>query len=117
MSEKRSSFTVTSDPSGMELRLGLVLSSIIEQRRLTLRELSKATGVSVSTLSEWQSGRTPKNPAQVAKVAKFLSITLYELLFGEKDSEEPLLKILKGDLFSGTFEINLRRVILPKDKK
>lgn len=94
----------------MSTQIGKVFSQIIKERRYTLKEISKATGVPATTLAEWQVNRTPKNPVQVRAVAKFLGISLHYLLFGEEDSQEPISKIMKEDFFSGTFEINIKRV-------
>ncbi|MFZ4404544.1 MAG: helix-turn-helix domain-containing protein [Pseudobdellovibrionaceae bacterium] len=102
----------------MKTQIGHVLSTIIQERRLTMKEISKATGVPATTLAEWQTNRTPKNPNQVKAVAKFLGVSLHYLLFGEEDSEEPMQKILKEDFFAGTFEISVKRVkISTKDRQ
>ncbi|MCM2353974.1 MAG: helix-turn-helix domain-containing protein [Pseudobdellovibrio sp.] len=94
----------------MSTQIGKVFSQIIKERRYTLKEISKATGVPATTLAEWQANRTPKNPNQVKSVAQFLGVSLHYLLFGEEDSQEPIAKIMKEDFFSGTFEINIKRV-------
>ena len=83
---------------------------MITDKRYSIKEVAKATGVPNSTLSEWLNNRTPKNPEQVRSVAKFLGVSLHFLLFGEEDSEEPLHKLLKEDVFNGTFEINIKTV-------
>lgn len=93
----------------VELKIGRVLKSIMHKERHTLVSLARATGVPKSTISEWLNNRAP-NPVQAAKVARHLGISLHQLLFGEEDSEEPLHKLFKEDFFSGTFEINIKRV-------
>ncbi len=92
-----------------ELKIGSVLKKLMEADRHTLTSISKATNVPKSTVSEWLSNRAP-NPVHASRVAKHLGVSLHFLLFGVEDSEEPLHKILKEDLFNGTFEINIRRV-------
>lgn len=94
----------------MSTKIGKVFSQIVKERRLTLKEISKATGVPATTLAEWQSNRTPKNPTQVKAVSKFLGVSLHYLLFEEEDAQEPMQKILKEDFFKGTFEISIKRV-------
>lgn len=94
----------------MNLKIGPVLRSIIEERRLTLKEIAKATSVPASTIAEWSNNRAPKNPVHAQRVANFLGISLHFLLFGEEDHQEPIQKILKEDFFSGTFEISVKRV-------
>lgn len=100
----------------MSIKIGTTLKSLLEERRMTLKEVSKATGVPSSTLAEWQNGRAPKNPEQAQKVAKHLGVSLHYFLFGEEDTEEPLHKLMKEDFFSGTFEINIKRIKIQKSK-
>ena len=92
------------------MMISTTLPELLKQNGLTLRALSKKSGVPISTLSEWSSNRPPKNPLQVKKVAEALGCTLHYFLFGEDDSQEPIRKILKEDFFSGTFEISVKRV-------
>lgn len=94
----------------MNVQIGKVLTKIVQDRRLTLREISKATGVPATTLAEWQVNRSPKNPSQVRAVAKFLGVTMHFLLFGEEDGEELVQKIIKEEVFQGTFEISIKRI-------
>ena len=94
----------------MSTQIGKVFSQIVKERRYTLKEISKATGVPATTLAEWQANRTPKNPVQVKAVANFLEVSLHYLLFGVEDNQEPIAKIMKEDFFSGTFEINIKRI-------
>lgn len=93
----------------MDLKIGKVLKALMEKDRHTLASIHKATGVPKSTISEWLNNRSP-NPVQAVKVASHLGVSLHFLLFGKDDSEEPLMKILKEDIFSGTFEISIKRV-------
>lgn len=94
------------------VKIGSTLSALLEAKNLSLRELSKKTGVPYSTLQEWTSNRTPKNPIQIQKVASHFDVSMHFLLFGAEDRAEPLTKLLKEDLFSGTFEISIKRVRL-----
>lgn len=96
----------------MAILIGSTLKGLLKTRRMTLKEVSIATGVPSSTLSEWLNNRSPKNPEQTRKVAQYLGVSLHFLLFGEEDSQEPIQKILKEDFFQGTFEISIKRVKL-----
>lgn len=93
------------------IKIGQNLKALLEKHNLSLRELSKRTGVPNSTLQEWTINRSPKNPLQVQCVAKELGVSMHYLLFGEEDQHEPIAKLLSNDVFSGTFEINIKRVI------
>lgn len=96
----------------MELCLAKVLKDLLKNRRLTLKEVSLASGVAVSTLGEWLNNRQPKSPVQVKKVANTLEVSLNYLLFGEPDRYERinLTQALGDEVLSGVFEINVRRV-------
>jgi transcriptional regulator with XRE-family HTH domain len=95
------------------LKIGTVLKRQMTDGRHTLTAISKATGIPKSTLSDWQNGRAP-HPGEAAKVANFLGISLHYLLFGTEDAQEPLHRMLKEEFFSGTFEINIKRVKISK---
>ena len=76
-----------------------------------MKEISKGSAVSISTLHEWLAGRSPRNPLQIKAVANFLGVTLDELLF----DESPKLKTQSSntnqiETLEGLFEISLRRV-------
>lgn len=93
------------------IKIQSTMKQLLAEKNLSLRELSKLTAVPYSTLQEWSSNRSPKNPVQIQKVASVLGVSMHYLLFGEEDRSEPLTKLLKQDVFSGTFEINIRRII------
>lgn len=93
----------------VDLKIGKVLKNIMEKERHTLATMSKATGISKSTISEWLNNRSP-NPAQAVKLAEHLGVSLHFLLFGKEDAQEPIQRIMKEDFFSGTFEITVKRV-------
>lgn len=96
----------------MTMKIGVTLQNLLKQQNLSLRELSKRSGVPYTTLQEWTGNRNPKNSIQVRKVANLLGVSMHFLLFGEEDIHEPLTKLLKEDLFSGTFEITIKKVRL-----
>jgi transcriptional regulator with XRE-family HTH domain len=112
------------DNLSMKLKLSENLSRILRDRRMTLREVSEGSGVSISTLSEWSSGRVPRSPLHVAKVAKALKVSLYSLLFGSEDEfgrtgsssasapvPVPVMLQVKGDR---TYEVTIKRVLKRK---
>lgn len=92
-----------------ELKIALILKKLMREKNETLMSLSRATKVPKSTIADWMSSRTP-NPLQATKVAHHLGVSLHFLLFGKEDHQEPLQRIFKEELFSGTFEINIKRV-------
>ncbi len=101
----------------MELKIGVTLPRFMKERRVSVKQLSKASGVAISTLHEWINGRAPRDPMQAKKVADALQVSLNRLLFDEPDLNESisLNSLLKEDIFSGTFEINIKRVKVKGD--
>lgn len=95
---------------GMNLKIGTVLSAQLKEKRISVRELSKLSGVPASTLGEWINNRAPKNPVQAQRVAAVLGVSLHYFFFGEEDRQEPLQKIIGEDFFKGVFEISIKRV-------
>ena len=100
-----------------ELVLAKILAAQIREKRLSVKELSAACGVSGSTLHEWLGGRAPRNPLQVKKVADYLGVSLHFLLFGSRDAHErmSIVEVLQEDMFQGCFEITLKRVKIKKE--
>jgi transcriptional regulator with XRE-family HTH domain len=92
------------------IKIAETLKALLKENGISLRELSKRSGVPVSTLSEWSSNREPKSPIQTRRVAEALGVSMHYLLFGESDQQEPLAKLFKEDVFNGTFEISVKRV-------
>lgn len=93
-----------------DLKISETLEELMRSRGISLRDISRATKVPVSSLSEWKSNNRHPNSVQAAKVASFLGVTLHFLLFGVEDQNEPIQKIMKEDFFKGTFEISIKRV-------
>lgn len=94
-----------------QMLVSKILQAVLKESRYTLREISTETGVSISTLTDWQSGRTPRDLEKLRRVAHFFGHSLHEILFGEPD---PLEKEVPKDwlierIENGEFEIILRR--------
>lgn len=89
-----------------------ILQTALRECRYTLKQISKGTGVSVSTLTDWQTGRSPRDLEKLRRVAHFLGVSLHEILFGEPDALEAEVskEWLVEEIKKGRFEIILRRV-------
>ncbi len=97
-----------------ELRLGETLQRLMhEHNNMTIKELAYQSGVPAPTLAHFKQNRRPKDLESIQQVADCFGVTIHYLLFGE---EEPrVAKLLKTensalDLFSGVFEVTVRRV-------
>lgn len=68
------------------MSFGQNLSRILARRRLRLSRVSEATGIPLSTLSEWTGGREPKLSDALVRLANYLGVTLDELARAEGQS-------------------------------
>jgi len=100
----------------MEIKIAKVLARIMKEKKLSIKEISKMSGIAESTLFEWANNREPRSPVKAKKLAEALDLTLDQLLFDEPIKKEALQieQIIKEDFVAGTFEITIKRV---KDKK
>ncbi len=83
-----------------QLEYYLVIKGISASR------LSKLSGVSKSTISDWLSGTNPRNISQVKKVADVFGVSLDELCFGKIEN----IKNYQDEINAGVFEVVLRRI-------
>lgn len=86
----------------------------LEKSDMTASQLSRKAKVPKSNISEWLTGRKPKDFEQVKRVADVLGTTLDNLCFGrglEKTTKsQSLEEMVEGDWISGKFEIKIRRI-------
>jgi transcriptional regulator with XRE-family HTH domain len=59
------------------------LRKVIESRGLRLTKISSATGIPMSTLSEWTAGRDPIVSDALVRLCRYLGVTLDELIVSE----------------------------------
>lgn len=69
---------------------------LMKERGVTLRVISKVTGVPTSTLSEWTAGRDPKLGEPIMKVARFFGVSLEFLVTGHDPNEEAVKGIISN---------------------
>lgn len=55
-------------------------AQLIKAHNTTVYQVSKATGISASTLADWKSGRSTPKADKLAKIAAYFSISLDEFL-------------------------------------
>jgi transcriptional regulator with XRE-family HTH domain len=59
------------------------LKKLMKRRSMSARELSRATSVPLTTISQWTTGQEPKMTEQVLRVSQHLGTSLEELIQGE----------------------------------
>ncbi|MBQ8440562.1 MAG: helix-turn-helix domain-containing protein [Clostridia bacterium] len=57
-----------------------VFDALLKERAISVYQISKATGISASTFSDWKSGRSTPKADKLARIADFFGISLDELL-------------------------------------
>ena len=97
----------------MDSVFGHSLQALMEERRVTGRELSAAIDVPYKTIQEWlgSKSRMPRDPNALRKLAEFFGCSVHYILFGEEDPRSLVGEMLeKTELHTGLYEITVRRV-------
>ncbi len=72
----------------MQIKFAKTLSTLLEEREITLHEVSHSTGIPKSTIHDWTVGALPLKPSSIEKVAKFLKVSVHYLLYGTREEFE-----------------------------
>lgn len=98
----------------MALMLKDILKKKLHEADIGVPTLSKRTGISRKTISNWMDGQKPQNIEQVKVVADFFGLTVDELCFGPSIRSELTtpseLEKHREEINAGVFEVVLRRV-------
>lgn len=100
----------------MTLRMDKVLKQLIKEKRISVRELSRATRIPQSTLNALVQGREPSKPQHLLAIAKYFSCSVEFLLTGEDKRAPTLEEVLTQELFSGWIKIRVEKAIPNKRK-
>ena len=65
-----------------------IFEKLLEERNLTVAEVSRATGISQSTFSNWKSRRNKLSAANAIKLSSFFNVTVGYLM-GEESEDHP----------------------------
>lgn len=87
------------------------LKKLIRSEGMTTAELAKEINVSPKTISDWLTGRTPRDLDMVKKCAEFFDVSVHYLLYGEEDPKNAIGEILdRTEIHTGLYEITVRKV-------
>lgn len=92
---------------------GQTLQALMDERRVSGRELAAAISVSYKTIQEWlgAKSRMPRDPEALRRLAEHFGCSVHYLLFGEEDPHSLVGEILeKTEIHTGLYEITVRRV-------
>lgn len=101
----------------MELKLSSVLTRLLRERGMTLKELAQAINAKPSTLSGWKNGVTPRDMFEVRSCARFFGVSIEKLLFDETSEIAVLESLLTEEIFEGFLKVKIERVIKKGIKK
>jgi transcriptional regulator with XRE-family HTH domain len=91
--------------------LDKTLKKLIRQRGTTTSALAKEIDVPAKTISDWLSGRSPRDLDGVKRCAEALGVSVHYLLYGEEDQRNILDQILeKTEVHTGMYEVTIRKV-------
>ncbi len=91
------------------MQFGQILENLMRDNKTTAYKLSKAIGVSQSTIKNWIDGRMP-DLTKAAKVSEYFNVTINYLLGNENDDKKDkptdevdelrakLFSVIKGEL-------------------
>lgn len=96
----------------LELKIGPTLVQLMDEQRLSLKELSFSSGVPQSTISHMRANRQPRDISTVMSVANALGVSLFYLLYGknEPSQKSDFVSELIAGLFSGVFEVRVKKI-------
>jgi len=67
-----------------KIKLAKVLSELLDEKDITLYEIEVVLGIPTSSLHDWKVGKFPDRPSRIEKLAEYLGVSEYFLVYGEK---------------------------------
>lgn len=94
------------------VELGKNIRTILEEKKWTVTELSKRSGVPRTTLQDWLTSQNTVNLKQLKKVSEALEVPLYRLAYslGEGDPFETPANEILHEIFSGRLQVTIHKV-------
>ena len=82
-----------------------IFERLLQSPNVTAYQVSKATGISQSTLSDWKNGRSVPKMDKMQKIADYFSVTVDYLLGAEKEKDPaPAGKVSDEDIKFALFD-------------
>ena len=89
------------------------LKHYLKEHGISASELSRKTGISKQSISDWLAGVHPRDLGKLKRVADELGITVDHLLFGQGSEIQTVVNLAESDQrgwTSGIYEVRFRRV-------
>ncbi len=95
----------------MPIKIQTILKKLLNERDMTVAQLSRATKVPQQTLNNWMQGQEPRSLSHIKAVADYFGASVDYLVYGEvlKKERDPL-KEHSDEINAGVFEVVLKRV-------
>ena len=95
---------------------------IMKKQKMSQRELSRRTGITISTISDWNTKKSNPASDKLLVISEALGVSVEELLIGSESLEENFSNVLKlRDNFMNNIKsinnINVHSFISFKDKQ
>lgn len=95
---------------------------LIQEKKITQRQLAKVAGVSASTLNSWLAGSAVTDMDAVMKICDEFDCSFSWLLTGKEDKKTENKNIVnelfdyESVSFNGLYEISARKLVLKKNR-
>ena len=99
-----------------KVKLHIILKKLIEDKRVSARQVARDCGLAQSTLNSLLSGRSPAKPEQVLALARYFGTSMEFLLFGSDDRPPTLDEVLTEGVFDGWLRVKIERAVPNKRK-
>lgn len=63
-----------------------IYQDLLDQKKLKNSDVSRGTGISNMTLSDWKNGKTTPNSKNMQKIANFLDVSVDYLMTGKENT-------------------------------
>lgn len=99
-----------------ELKLHKVLKTLMDQKKISARELSRQTKVPPSTLSSLLAGGKPQKLNHVLVLAEYFGTSMEMLLYGSDRRPPTIEELATEGIFEGWLKVKIERAIPEKRK-
>ena len=90
---------------------------LLDEKGLKNSDVSRGTGVSNMTLSDWKNGKSKPKTENIVKIANFLDTTVEYLTVGKDNKEEARIDVELSVQDKEIKEYMLKFASLPDDKR
>lgn len=101
-----------------KLPLSKILSSVMKERNLTLRNVASMADVSISVVQNWVSGANPHDLRSISRLAKALGMSFESLLLGTQDESIQIRSLSEmfdeAEVFDGYCRVSIKKLVARK---